>query len=128
GRAPTCDPGVAKVGDAGDALDLVRAHPDRRPWPLNRFRADRDAVELVEAAFVGRGIVGPERPDRCDRLDQPCAPFGPWDSEALELGQAVALSDTEQELSAANHVERRGRLGHADWLRQRENEAGGAEV
>jgi hypothetical protein len=48
--------------------------------------------------------------------------------KALELGHAVTLSDAEQQSAAGNHVERRGRLGHAQRMRQRQDEAGGAEI
>src|SRR4029077_8264712 len=57
GVASTRNPGIADVGRAGNALHGVGSDPHRGARSLDRFGADGDIRELIEAAAERRRLL-----------------------------------------------------------------------
>ena len=69
-------------------------------------------------AVKGDGLLGPEALHDVEGLEKPGQPPAAWNAERIELHVAVAEADPEDEAAAADHVERRNRLGDVDGLLQ----------
>lgn len=121
---PACelegDVGAKKaVRDACSTPDtgfVARTDPHRGLRVLDRLWPEGNVRKLEVVAIVRHPLLGPEPLDDFEPFHEPARPVRTVDAERIVFGVAVAETDTEAELAASEHVDRRAELRDANGI------------
>ncbi len=119
GRRPGIDR-HPQIADVREALGRMDGDADRRVRPLERARHHRDVLDLVVGAVIAEALLGPRPADDLERLVEASAVFRHGHAEAMELARNRASAHAELEATAGEQVRRRGLLGAAQRVVERQ--------
>ena len=118
----------ALVADVREALRAVDGDADRRVRRLRRSRHHRDLFDVPERPAVAEAVARPREADDLECLVEARAVLRDVDLEAVELTRDRAAADAELEASAGEDVCRRGLLGAAQRMLERQQGDRGADA
>src|SRR5262249_44933776 len=103
---------VALLSGAANAVRASRPHPERRMWLLHRPRLHHHVAKVPVLALMREASWrGPRLAQDRHAFLEALGRFRFRDAEALELGVAVAFTNTEVEATTRQQIECRDLLG-----------------
>ena len=107
--------------DPREGLRRRRRHAQFGPGLLIRLRRHRDVVEAVILALVGKPLLGPGLFQDLERLGEALAALAVIETVILVGAHDAAAADAVDQPAVADLIDRRGLLGEAQRVRQRQH-------